>query len=88
MVVIALFIRQTMEKFKHRKKILHSPKWLVAVAFVPGWVSISNHICDTKVFWVFRIFQSHSQELTGQYLSYVMTPSFKILTIERVVKCK
>jgi hypothetical protein len=71
-----------------KKIILHSPKLLVAVAFVTGWVSISNHICDTKVFCVFRIFQSHYQEMTGQCLSYVMTPSFKILTNGRVVKCK
>ena len=67
MVVTALLIRETEEKFTDRKKIiLYSPKWFVAVAFAHGWVYISNHRCDTKVFWVFRIFQGHCQKLMGQ----------------------
>ena len=71
---------ETGERYRPKKIIPNPPKWLVAVAFVTGRVPISNHSRDTKVFWVFRIFDSHSQKPTRQYLSYVMTPSFQILT--------
>jgi hypothetical protein len=66
-VVVALFQRETEEKFTDLKRIvLHSSKWLVAAAFVPGGVLISNHSRDTKVIWVFPIFQIHFQKMTEQ----------------------